>query len=225
MQTMFTLPTFVRFGCGSRRELVPVLRENGVKRVFLVTDKGVAGAGLLEESLQAVRDVGVEVSVFAEAVPNAPDHEVERAAESARAFNPDAVVSFGGGSSIDTAKGVNILLSNPGPLSLYDGVNLVKKPGRLHIAIPTTAGTSSEMTVVAVIADTEKAKKMVRYGCAHSRNRSLCHEHSRESLLRLSAMLSSCKYAYFMALTIRPCSTIGGTAIMMRFISDCVRAF
>ena len=164
MQTMFTLPTVVRFGRGSRRELVPLLRENGARRVFLVTDKGVVAAGLLEESLRAMREADFDVRVFSGVSPNAPDHEVEKAAEEARGFNPDAVVSFGGGSSIDTAKGVNILLANPAPLSLYDGVNLVKKPGRLHIAVPTTAGTSSEMTVVAVISDTEKAKKMVLFG-------------------------------------------------------------
>ncbi len=164
MQTMFTMPTFVRFGRGSRRDLVPMLRDSGVSRVFLVTDAGVLAAGLAEESLNAMRDAGIEVLIHSAVQANAPDTGIMKATEEARAFNPDAIVSLGGGSVIDTAKGVNILLSNPAPLSLYDGVNLVKNPGRLHVAIPTTAGTSSEMTVVAVISDTKEAKKMVLFG-------------------------------------------------------------
>ena len=164
MQTMFTMPTLVRFGRGSRRDLVPMLRESNVSRVFLVTDAGVVAANLVEEPLNAMRDAGIDVLVHSTAQANAPDTGIELAAEEARSFRPDAIVSLGGGSVIDTAKGVNILLSNPAPLSLYDGVNLVKNPGRLHIAIPTTAGTSSEMTVVAVISDTKQAKKMVLFG-------------------------------------------------------------
>jgi alcohol dehydrogenase class IV len=162
--TMFTMPTLVKFGCGIRHSLTPLLRENGVQRVFLVYDKGVQAAGLIDEAASSMREAGITLCHFNEVLPNAPDYQVELAAEKARSFQAEAIVSIGGGSSIDTAKAVNILLSNPGPISRYDGINLVKNPGRLHVAIPTTAGTSSEMTVVAVISDEKNTKKMVIFG-------------------------------------------------------------
>jgi alcohol dehydrogenase class IV len=164
MQFMFTVPTLTHFGRGVSGRIAPLLLENGVKRVFLVSDSGVRAAGLLDAPLRAMREAGQEVLCFAETLPNAPDHQVEAAAAEARAFNPDAVVSIGGGSCIDTAKAVNILLANPAPIRRYDGVNLVAAPGRLHLAVPTTAGTSSEGTVVAVISDEKQAKKMVIFG-------------------------------------------------------------
>ncbi|MDR2605598.1 MAG: iron-containing alcohol dehydrogenase [Desulfovibrio sp.] len=164
MQFMFTMPTLAQFGRGVAGGLAPVLLENGVKRVFLVSDPGVQAAGLLDAPLRALREAGREVLCFTETLPNAPDYQVEAAAAQARDFRPDAVVAIGGGSCIDTAKAVNILLANPGPLTRYDGVNLVPAPGRLLVAVPTTAGTSSECTVVAVISDEKQAKKMVIFG-------------------------------------------------------------
>ncbi|MDR1684977.1 MAG: iron-containing alcohol dehydrogenase [Desulfovibrio sp.] len=164
MQFMFTMPTLAQFGRGVAGRLAPVLLENNVKRVFLVSDPGVQAAGLLETPLYAMREAGPAVLCFTETLPDAPDYQVEAAAALARDFNPDAVVAIGGGSCIDTAKAVNILLANPGPLSRYDGVNLVPAPGRLLVAVPTTAGTSSECTVVAVISAAKQAKKMVIFG-------------------------------------------------------------
>ncbi|MDR2668744.1 MAG: iron-containing alcohol dehydrogenase [Desulfovibrio sp.] len=164
MQFMFTMPTLAQFGRGAAGRLAPVLLENGVKRVFLVSDPGVQAAGLLDAPLRALREAGQTVLCFTETLPNAPDYQVDAAAAEAREFRPDAVVAVGGGSSIDTAKAVNILLANPDPLRRYDGVNLVPAPGRMLVAVPTTAGTSSECTVVAVISDEKQAKKMVIFG-------------------------------------------------------------
>jgi alcohol dehydrogenase len=164
MQFMFTMPTLAQFGRGVSGELAPSLLANSVKRVFLVSDPGVQAAGLTAAPLHALRKAGLEVLCFTETLPNAPDYQVEAAAAEARDFRPDAVVAIGGGSCIDTAKAVNILLANPGPISRYDGVNLVPAPGRLLVAVPTTAGTSSECTVVAVISDEKQAKKMVIFG-------------------------------------------------------------
>ena len=164
MQTMFTMPTLVHFGRGTSRLLASLLRDHGAKQVFFVTDRGVRAAGLLEEPLGSLKEAGFAVRLFDQALPDAPDYQVEAAAEQARACGADALVSIGGGSSIDTAKAVNILLANPGPLRDYDGLNKVPRPGLPHIAIPTTAGTSSEMTVAAVIADEKNKKKMVFFG-------------------------------------------------------------
>ncbi|MDR0827115.1 MAG: iron-containing alcohol dehydrogenase [Desulfovibrio sp.] len=164
MQFMFTSPTLVNFGRGVSRQLAPTLQGYGVKRVFLVSDKGVQAAGLLNEPVKSLQEAGFDLLCFDEVLPDAPDSLVQSLAEKAHAFNPDALVSIGGGSCIDTAKAINILLANPGPINLYDGLNLVPNPGRLHIAIPTTAGTSSEITVVSVISDVKNAKKMVIFG-------------------------------------------------------------
>ncbi|MDR2075538.1 MAG: iron-containing alcohol dehydrogenase [Desulfovibrio sp.] len=164
MQTMFTLPTLVYFGRGVSRQLVPLLENQEAKRIFLVSDPGVRTAGLLDAPLNGLQEAGLQVRLFAEVLPNAPDFQVDAAAEQARDFGADAFVSIGGGSSMDTAKAANILLANPGPLRRYDGLNLVPKPGLPHIAIPTTAGTSSELTVAAVISDEKNKKKMVFFG-------------------------------------------------------------
>jgi alcohol dehydrogenase class IV len=164
MQTVFTMPTLVHFGRGVSRSLVPLLRDRGAKQVFFVSDKGLRAAGLLDEPLKALKDAGFQVRVFDEALPDAPDYLVEAAAGQARAFGTDTFVSLGGGSSIDTAKAANILLANSGSLRDYAGLNRVPGPGLPHIAIPTTAGTSSEMTAAAVISDEKNKKKMVFFG-------------------------------------------------------------
>jgi alcohol dehydrogenase class IV len=158
------MPTLAQFGRGLSRQLAPILQENGIKRVFVVSDQGVKKAGLLDGPLKSMQAAGMELDIFDQIRANAPAPQIAEVSAQAHSFNPDAIVSIGGGSCIDSGKAVNILLANPAPISRYDGVNLVKNPGRLHIAVPTTAGTSSEMTVVAVISDEKNAKKMVLFG-------------------------------------------------------------
>ena len=164
MNLMFSLPTSVHFGNGKSREIGALLRERGCKRVFLIYDKGVKAAGLTEDILESLKKKRLAVEEYDGVLPNPPDYQVEEAAQKARSFKADAIVALGGGSSMDTAKAVNILLTNPGPIHRYNGIDQVEKPGKFLVAIPTTAGTGSEVTVVSVVTDTENVRKMVIFG-------------------------------------------------------------
>ena len=121
-------------------------------------------AGLVQSVTGALEASGLEYREYDGVLPNPPDYQVQEAADLAVEFKADAIVALGGGSSIDTAKSINILLSNPGPINRYDGVNLVKNRVGPLFAIPTTAGTGSEVTVVSVVTDPKLKKKMVIFG-------------------------------------------------------------
>lgn len=164
MNFMFSSPTFVHFGFGIVKQLGSMLQDAGAKKVFLVYDKGVKAAGLVESVTGTLSASGIAYQEYDGVLPNPPDFQVQEAADLALAFKADAIVALGGGSSIDTAKAINILLSNPGPINKYDGVNLVKNRVGPLFAIPTTAGTGSEVTVVSVVTDPKLKKKMVIFG-------------------------------------------------------------
>ncbi|RLB94128.1 MAG: alcohol dehydrogenase, partial [Deltaproteobacteria bacterium] len=130
-------------------------------RPMIITDKGVAGAGLLEVVTGALQD-GVTIGAVADEVPSDSDFKVVR--QLARVYRQndcDAVIAVGGGSVMDTAKGVNILVSEGGDdLMAFTGAGALKKRLKPLVAVPTTAGTGSEVTLVAVIADHEKNLKI-----------------------------------------------------------------
>jgi len=143
-------------------EKIPaVLAGLGAGRPFIVTDRGVAGAGLLDLVTNAVRG-GVEIGAVNDEVP--PDSDVKvvnRLAGLFRASGCDCIVAIGGGSAMDTAKGVNILVSEKSDnLLAFCGANALKRPLKPFLAIPTTAGTGSEVTQAAVIKDHEKSLKL-----------------------------------------------------------------
>lgn len=161
MEFMFGIPSFVHFGPGAARKAGEIAKGFGASKVFFVTDKGVKAAGLTEPVLESLRAAGLEVREYADVLPNPPDTNVAEAADLAQQFQSDVIVALGGGSAIDCAKAVNILLTNPGPINHYDGLNQVKNPVKPLVAIPTTAGTASEVTGFTIITDTQRQKKMV----------------------------------------------------------------
>lgn len=138
------------------------LEQCGVTRPLIVTDKGVMGAGLIKHVKNAFDSSGMTIGAIYDDVP--PDSSVTVVNEIAAVYKEngcDGLVAVGGGSPIDTAKGVNIVVSeNASDLKEYVGADRLKKPLRPLVVIPTTAGTGSEVTLVAVIADTEKNVKM-----------------------------------------------------------------
>lgn len=152
-------PTRVVFGVNSLRDLGPEVDELKCSKAFVVTDKGVAAAGLLEKVEQALgkRWVGT----FDECPQDSGVHIVNQAAEIARDKGADILVSLGGGSVIDTAKGIAILLKEGGQLQDHYGLQLFTRPQTPHIAIPTTAGTGSEVTWAYVVKDWEKNQKIL----------------------------------------------------------------
>ena len=115
---------------------------------MIVYDGGVKAAGIAEQIIEQVECSGIEYVIFDGVIPNPTNEIVERAAEIAKESAVEGFIAVGGGSSIDLAKAVNVLMTNPGSIGEYGGMNMVKNPCLPLIAIPTTAGTSSEITNV-----------------------------------------------------------------------------
>lgn len=161
MQFNFGVPSAVQFGEGIVETIGAVLKELEVGKVLFVYDEGVKQAGIVDKVQAYIEGADVAVVSYADVVPNPPETILDKAAELAKKERVGAIVAVGGGSSIDTAKAINVLLTNPGPINQYAGINLVKNPTKPLIAIPTTSGTGSEVTSITVITDTKRKKKMV----------------------------------------------------------------
>lgn len=161
MASEFLVSSDVTFGKNAAKELPRILKEFKAKNVMVVYDAGVKMAGIAEKVLAEVEKADVKVTVFDGVIPNPTNEVVEEAAEIAQRENIDVFVAVGGGSSIDLTKAVNILMTNPGPIGQYGGIGLVKEPVLPLIAIPTTAGTSSEITNVVALTDTKAVCKYV----------------------------------------------------------------
>ena len=156
----FQLRTRLVFGPGAIDRLGPLARELGFSRPLLVTDRGLRDAGHVERALGQLRDAGVEAAVFDACEANPDGAMVDRGVEFAAAARPDGVIGLGGGSPLDCAKGINLILTNGGTIADYKGYGLARKPLLPMIAVPTTAGTGSEAQSYAVIADTATHMKM-----------------------------------------------------------------
>lgn len=164
MQFQFGIPSQVTFGAGSSKQVGEVLTNLAAKKVLCVYDQGVKSVGLVDVILKSLSDANLHVTEFDGVLPNPTEEVVEMGLKIAKQENVDAIVAVGGGSSIDVAKAINILLTNEGPISKYDGLNQVQVPGKLLIAIPTTSGTGSEVTGVTVVTNIEEKRKMVIAG-------------------------------------------------------------
>lgn len=132
----------------------------GAKNVLVVTDPGLARTDWVDRAVTALREKVGLVFVFDQVHENPTTRDVERCVEAARAANVDLIVGLGGGSSMDTAKGCNFLLTNGGEMKDYWGVDRAEKPMLPLIAVPTTSGTGSECQSFALIADEETHAKM-----------------------------------------------------------------
>ncbi len=155
----FNAPPRTIFRAGAAQELAAAFTGFGcVSRVLVVTDKGVRGLGLLDAPLAGLRAAGLSVEIFDDVVADPPEAVVLAAADAARASGAEAVIGFGGGSPMDAAKLAAILAAGDQPLSEMYGVGKVTG-GRLPlVAVPTTAGTGSEATPVAVVTTGETTK-------------------------------------------------------------------
>ena len=152
--------TRVVFGENTIERVGELAQEIGGKRALLVTDKGIAAAGHPARATGFLEAAGLAVTIFDEVRENPTTLDVERCVEVARAAGIDLIVGLGGGSSMDTAKGVNFILTNGGQMQDYWGVGKAKKPMLPMIAIPTTAGTGSECQSFALISNEETHLKM-----------------------------------------------------------------
>jgi alcohol dehydrogenase len=152
-------PSQVLFGTGMAAAVGKIAARYGA-RALVCTDEAVAGTEGFATVLGSLRDAGMQLAVFDAAVVDVPMTTIEEAVAIGRAAEPDVVVAVGGGSVIDLAKATALLLRHPGPLSRYYAVGSV--PGEVAplVALPTTAGTGSEVTPVAVITDAERGMKL-----------------------------------------------------------------
>jgi len=141
----------IQFGPGVSSKAGDLVRGTGAKSALIVTDETMERLGVAERITEAVRKGGVEVSVFSKVEPEPSVETTDEAAKIARGMNAGAVIGLGGGSSMDVAKAVAVLVNNEGSASNYQGLGLVKKPGVPKIMIPTTSGTGSEVTFTAVL--------------------------------------------------------------------------
>ena len=148
------------FGTGSVARVGEFGRETGAKKVLLVTDAGIVAAGHAGRVQSFLEAAGLRVTLFDKARENPTTKCVDDCVAVAKAAGVDGIVGLGGGSSMDTAKGCNFILTNGGQMKDYWGVGKATKPMLPFIAIPTTAGTGSEMQSAALIADEVTHQKM-----------------------------------------------------------------
>ena len=153
------LPREILFGRGQRHALPAVARKLG-QRALVCTDARLAGTPEFAEMMAGLRAAAIEVLVDDGVLPDVPRDSVAVCADAARPFRPDMVIGIGGGSCLDMAKCVALLLTHGGALQDYYGEFKVPGPVLPVIAVPTTAGTGSEVTPVAVVGDPERTLKI-----------------------------------------------------------------
>jgi alcohol dehydrogenase len=148
------------FGANSVERLGELARSLDVRKTLLVTDSGIVAAGHAERVQRILEAAGVSVTLYGQTRENPTTQDVDDCLTVAKQAGIDSIVGLGGGSSMDTAKGCNFLLTNGGRMQDYWGTGKATKPMLPLIAIPTTAGTGSECQSFALIADEKTHQKM-----------------------------------------------------------------
>jgi alcohol dehydrogenase len=156
----FNVPTQLVYGENALARLPDLVRAAGGTRPLIVTDEGLVKAGHVSRAVALLEQAGLAAGVFSRVTANPTDETVNACEDAARGHKTDVLIGLGGGSSLDTAKGANFVLTNGGPMSKLKGVNRAEKPLLPLIAIPTTAGTGSECQAFALIADARTHLKM-----------------------------------------------------------------
>ena len=161
--TKFVLNETSYFGKGAREELPREIKERGFKKVLVVTDKALFEVGVTARVTEVLDKAEIEYSVYSEVKPNPTIKNVLDGLAKCKEFGADVIVAVGGGSSIDTAKGISILMTNSDRMDVVslNGASNTKNKGLPLIALPTTSGTAAEVTINYVITDEERKIKMV----------------------------------------------------------------
>ena len=160
--TLFRTTKRIVFGLGSIERVGAEVRGLKAKKVLVVTDPGIVQAGLLEPLKYSLQEANITFALFDGVEPDPRLEVVRQCAEMGRKEGVEALIGYGGGSSLDIAKVAAVMLTNEGDLAQFFGIDLIPNPGLPLILIPTTAGTGSEVTPIAILSDTrEKLKKGV----------------------------------------------------------------
>jgi alcohol dehydrogenase class IV len=159
--TQFNIPSTILIGAGASNELASELAKLGARSALLVTDAFMESSGVAGKFVRELEQAGIAVALFSGVQPDPTDNNVQDGLLAFINGDCNVVVALGGGSSIDAAKAIAVMATNEGPLSLYQGYHKVTRAGAPLVVIPTTAGTGSEVTKVAVITDTGRNVKMM----------------------------------------------------------------
>ena len=157
----FIIPPVLITGSGSLGNVGDEIKKLGVKKGLLVTDKVISELGLSEGIKKALTDSGIEFVIF-DGIDTEPTVDfVNDGVQAYRENECEFILAFGGGSPIDTAKAVSVMVTNEGSIEKYMGLNQISKKGVPLITVPTTAGTGSEVTIFTIITDTKTDVKML----------------------------------------------------------------
>ena len=157
----YYVPSINIMGAGCLQELGPAISDLGFKKALVVTDKFLVSCGIAEKVTNVLKEQNIEFVIYDEVLPNPTCEVVNNGLIELKRHECDFVVSIGGGSPQDTAKAVALLATNGGDIRTYEGVNVTKNKALPIVAVNTTAGTSSEVTINYVITDEERHVKMV----------------------------------------------------------------
>ena len=157
----YYVPSINIMGAGCLQELGPAISDLGFKKALVVTDKFLVSCGIAEKVTNVLKEQNIEFVIYDEVLPNPTCEVVNNGLLELNRHYCDFVVSIGGGSPQDTAKAVALLATNGGDIRTYEGVNVTKNKALPIVAVNTTAGTSSEVTINYVITDEERHVKMV----------------------------------------------------------------
>lgn len=163
MSTRFVLNETSYFGKGAREELKTEIKRRGFKKVFLVSDKSLVEAGVTKKVEEVLESAEIPYVLYDEIKPNPTIKNVQDGVEACKKSKADLIVAVGGGSSMDTAKGISIVMTNPdrSDIKSLNGLSNTINRGMPVIALPTTAGTAAEVTINYVITDEDAEIKMV----------------------------------------------------------------
>lgn len=163
MSIKFVLNETSYFGENARENLVEEINKRDFKKVFVVSDKALVEAGVTAKVEKVLKDAKIKYDLYDEIKPNPTIENVTDGIEACKKSKADVIVAVGGGSSIDTAKGISIVMTNPdrADIKSLNGASNTANRGMPVIALPTTAGTAAEVTINYVITDEERKIKMV----------------------------------------------------------------
>jgi alcohol dehydrogenase len=155
----FELPTKIEYGIGAVERLAEIIEALNAESLLVVTDKGIRDSGLLERISNLLHTRKLAHKIFDNVEPNPKDYNVQEGAKMAKQLNPDCLVTVGGGSPIDCAKAIAVVARQGGAVRDYEGPDKIGADVLPLIAIPTTAGTGSEVTFSSVITDSQEKYK------------------------------------------------------------------
>ena len=163
MANRIVLNTISYHGAGAIAEIPGELQRRGCKKVFVCTDPDLVKFGVAAKVTELLDEAGIAYSVYSDIKPNPTIQNVTDGVEAYQAAEADSIVTIGGGSAMDTAKAIGVIITNPefADVRSLEGVAPTKNHAVFTIAVPTTAGTAAEVTINYVITDVEKVRKFV----------------------------------------------------------------